>query len=666
MNTQPVSTQARLFWRRSLFNSLFLALVLIAPPVLADDLVIELSDSPDAIEPSSTELNDLPQFIEPSPEIEPSATVLLERPVPTKAIEQPASSPAMSQVPSVSQLAEVQPTDIQPTRSNATAMAQVTSISQLSDVQPTDWAFQALQSLVERYGCIAGYPDGTYRGQRALTRFEFAAGLNACLDRINEIIQAGLADAITEEDLASVRRLQEEFAAELATLRGRVDALEARTAELEANQFSTTTVLRGQVWFNVTGAAATDDVQVETSNLGTPLNLRPAGRNSVTGRPIVSIVDGDDAEIVFNRYALLSLNTSFSGRDSLVTQLVFGSSNSPSNVFASAGLFNTFGTPFTDQTGTPTANVVSVRELFYSFPVGDDFQFVVGPRINWYRYFDQNAFTLFLTGASSFNASGSTLLNAIDRGSGLVIVWDINDQFDFAVGYLGENTEFLPDAFFNTSSNPSRGLFNGTNTITAQLTYSPSSRANLRFIYNRSTLAANVNIRNENGVITGQGVGGATGEPIYGVADDGFGGSIEDATADTFGFNFDWFITDNIGLFGRYTYGSTDIVPEDDDRDSGSINAQSLQAGISFLDFLTDGARLTLSYTTPFSVLDGRSFLAAGGGDGGVQYDFEATYYLPITNNIAIVPAIYFIGNPNNFSDNPNIWVGNLRTQFSF
>ena len=64
------------------------------------------------------------------------------------------------------------------------AFAQVTSVSQLSDVQPTDWAFQALQSLVERYGCIVGYPDGTYRGNRALTRYEFAAGLNAALDRV--------------------------------------------------------------------------------------------------------------------------------------------------------------------------------------------------------------------------------------------------------------------------------------------------------------------------------------------------------------------------------------------------------------------------------------------------------------------------------------------------
>jgi hypothetical protein len=59
-------------------------------------------------------------------------------------------------------------------------LAQVNSVSQLSDVQPTDWAFQALQSLVERYGCIAGYSDGTYRGNRATGRYEFTAGLNSC------------------------------------------------------------------------------------------------------------------------------------------------------------------------------------------------------------------------------------------------------------------------------------------------------------------------------------------------------------------------------------------------------------------------------------------------------------------------------------------------------
>jgi Carbohydrate-selective porin, OprB family/S-layer homology domain len=134
------------------------------------------------------------------------------------------------------------------------AMEQVTSVSQLSDVKPTDWAFQSLQSLVERYGCIAGYPDKTYRGNRALTRYEFAAGLNSCMDRINELIGAGTADLVKKDDLEALKKLQEEFAAELATLRGRVDALEARTATLEKQQFSTTTKLVGEVIFSLAGA----------------------------------------------------------------------------------------------------------------------------------------------------------------------------------------------------------------------------------------------------------------------------------------------------------------------------------------------------------------------------------------------------------------------------
>ncbi len=158
------------------------------------------------------------------------------------------SNDAMSQVMSVSQLSDS-------TVSNQ-AMSQVTSVSQLSDVQPTDWAFQALQSLVERYGCIAGYPDRTYRGNRAISRYEFAAGLNACMDRVNELIAAATEDLATKEDLATLQRLQEEFAAELATLRGRVDALEVRTATLQEQQFSTTTKLVGEVAFALSDSFA--------------------------------------------------------------------------------------------------------------------------------------------------------------------------------------------------------------------------------------------------------------------------------------------------------------------------------------------------------------------------------------------------------------------------
>ncbi|WP_287359151.1 iron uptake porin, partial [Moorena sp. SIO3B2] len=121
-------------------------------------------------------------------------------------------------------------------------MDQVTSVSQLSDVQPTDWAFQALQSIVERYGCMAGYPDSSYRGNRPLNRYEFAAALNACFDQLSKIIVApNLASSYFKEDLEAIQRLQGEFTLELARLRGNLDAVTARTAEVEITEFSTTT-----------------------------------------------------------------------------------------------------------------------------------------------------------------------------------------------------------------------------------------------------------------------------------------------------------------------------------------------------------------------------------------------------------------------------------------
>ncbi|MCZ0902795.1 iron uptake porin, partial [Microcoleus sp. HI-ES] len=219
---------------------------------------------------------------------------------------------------------------------------QVTSVSQLSDVRPTDWAFQALQSLVERYGCIAGYPDGTFRGNRAMTRYEFAAGLNACLDKVSELIRGGTGNFATRDDLAALQRLQEEFAAELATLRGRVDALEARTSELEANQFSTTTKLTGEAIF-----ALSDDFGGNVGLFGTD-NRR---------------LGSDNNEAVFQQRVRLNLNTSFTGRDLLLTRLQVGNGRN----------FNLGATSEGTQTWNVvgrTDNVVALDTLLYKFPVG--------------------------------------------------------------------------------------------------------------------------------------------------------------------------------------------------------------------------------------------------------------------------------------------------------
>ncbi len=124
-------------------------------------------------------------------------------------------------------------------------MGQVTNVDQLRDVAPTDWAYEALRSLVERYGCIVGYPDQTFRGNRALTRWEFAAGLNACMEQMERLIAA--TEAVLREDIEKLQRLAKEYEAELAALGGRLDNLEGRVAFLEDHQFSTTTKLAGEI-----------------------------------------------------------------------------------------------------------------------------------------------------------------------------------------------------------------------------------------------------------------------------------------------------------------------------------------------------------------------------------------------------------------------------------
>ncbi|MBE9043019.1 iron uptake porin [Pleurocapsales cyanobacterium LEGE 10410] len=547
--------------------------------------------------------------------------------------------------------------------SDANGMSQITNVQQLRDIAPTDWAYEALRSLVERYGCISGFPEQTYRGSQPLSRYEFAAGLNSCLNQIERLIASS--NSVSQTDLDTIERLNQDFAAELATIGGRVDELETRTAVLEDNQFSATSKLTGNVFLNLTGASAGDDVLAETVSLDTDLSLRRAGRDAANN-PIISTIE-DDPEVTFSYYTWINFNSSFTGKDTLVTQLVAGNGNSPANNFVSAGLYNTFGTPFTDQTGTATGTgTVELRELFYDFPIGEKLRVVVGPRINWYRYFDNNAYTFFLTGASSYNSSGGTLVNPIDRGSGAVITYDFNDLLTFKLGYLGENTEFLPDAFFNTSSDPNKGLFSATQTLTAEIDLAIAETANIRLMYTRSTVDNNQPIFDGDGNLTGFGVGGATGEPIYGVADDGFGGTIGDAPGDTFLVNFDWAILDRLGIFGRYSYGSTSIRPTNPALENGEVNAQAFQIGVAFPDLGREGALGTLSFVVPFDVTDGEEFLASGAGDGGTQYEFEATYNFPVNDNLSILPAFYLVANPNNFEDNPDIYVGNVRMQFRF
>ena len=185
---------------------------------------------------------------------------------------------------------------------------QVNSVSQLRDVSPTDWAYEALTSLVERYGCIVGYPDRTFRGNRALSRYEFAAGLNACMQQMERLIAGS--ESVLREDVATLQRLVTEFEAELAALGARVDNLEGRVAFLEDNQFSTTTKLQGEVIFAITDVLAGDG---STSTF--PAIFSPTGNIDI---------DNPSQQTVFANRVRLDLISSFTGQDQLKIRLTSG------------------------------------------------------------------------------------------------------------------------------------------------------------------------------------------------------------------------------------------------------------------------------------------------------------------------------------------------------
>ncbi|MEY3768655.1 MAG: hypothetical protein RLZZ11_1725, partial [Cyanobacteriota bacterium] len=160
---------------------------------------------------------------------------------------------------------------------------------------------------MEKYGCVAGYPNGTFKGGQAMSRYEAAALLNACLDRVTEV---------TDE----LRRLQKEFEQELAVLKGRVDGLEAKVGKLEAAQFSTTTKLQGEATF-VLGGNNFGGVSANGSSTGT----------STKG-------NREFGAVSLNYDVRLNLSTSFSGKDLLYTRLRAG--NFANNAWNGSSSFN--------------------------------------------------------------------------------------------------------------------------------------------------------------------------------------------------------------------------------------------------------------------------------------------------------------------------------------
>jgi hypothetical protein len=509
------------------------------------------------------------------------------------------STPGMGQVTSVNQLSANQ----QPNR----AMSQLTSVTQLSDVQPTDWAYQALQSLVERYGCIVGYPDSTYRGQRALTRFEFAAGMNACLDRISELLAASTADLATKEDLATLQRLQEEFAAELAALRGRVDELDARTTALEANQFSTTTKLGGETLFFVSDIFNEDE--------------------------------GFENQTTVQARVRLIFDSSFTGRDLLRARL-------------QAGNLQPFDQPGFDLGFGAVANTggdFRMDLLSYQFPVGDF------ARIN-----------LFANGGGLDDATFGNTINPLDNparsaitrfGQRNPIYRTAQTSAGAAINFLFTENISLQAAYLageNSDPNPGAGLLNGNYGALGQLTFrNIFDVVDLAFTYVNAYTGTAPNADGS----TSAGVPFGLGSRFSRVDVD------RPVIANSYGVEANFKILKGLQIGGWAGYSHVRALG------LGDADVWSYAGTLALPDLLGRGnlaglivgmqPRLTGSDSTIGDVLGSRK-------DPDVGLHVEAFYRWALNDNIDITPGFIWATAPNHNSDNNDLFMGVVRTTFRF
>jgi Carbohydrate-selective porin, OprB family/S-layer homology domain len=500
----------------------------------------------------------------------------------------------------------------------ADSVSQVSSVSELTDVDPNQWAFQALKSLVERYGCIEGYPSKKYLGNRPLSRYEFAAGLNSCLDKIGEQIAAAVADKATKDDLAAVQRLQEEFKVELATLRGRVDSLEAKTKELEAHQFSTTTKLDGSVVMAIQGGSAGNNVR--------------AGDFDPIGRP------GSSANTTFFGRTTLNFRASFTGKDELLVRMrgVTGQDISSSFPGISSNLGTAFyGGNFDGSTATPATNgnaTVSFDKIRYTTTLfGDNFRIFVGPRIDLFEIIDTNSFANneevdFSNGFMINNP----LITFIFAGPGAGADWKISDQFSLRAAYIAGQG--------GASNGSGRGGLTGSDAIgSAELEFRPSQTSKIKLQYSGFTTEIGPNPA---GVSRGL-LGGTVGSP---------------QKTDVFGVNAEWAITPSVGIFGRYgtgtqkTFGALGL---------GDQTLSTWQVGFAFPDLFAPGNTLGIAAGQPIKI-------TSGAVPSGTETNYELYYNFKLNDRITLTPDIQIISQPVNVAGNGSITVGTLRAVFNF
>jgi hypothetical protein len=513
---------------------------------------------------------------------------------------------------SKSKVLEIPEPQIEKLYSNAPPeLDEITNVHQLQDVTPDHWAYEALRNLVEKYGCISDISDGKFNGNRAINRYEFAVNLNSCLMKIGRLID-GLNNKFSQkEDLVVIKRLQSEFATEIAAITSKIDNLEERIGFVQEHRFSPTSVLRGSVSFNLISA------------FGNKKAVSPGG--SSKGKV--------DENLTLSGRTIVNIDTSFTGKDRLRTQLV-------------AGNVNSFGSPVTGTNMTllvgavNTSNNVKLGTLFYQFPIGDRGTIAIAPVAD----FPTRIFPALNPVNSISNFGAESPIYSFAFGSGATAYYRFTDKIAGGITYLTTSAD-----------NPKEGLFHGQYTVLAQATYAPSDQLALALTYAHYYAyrpGSTIDVTGSKGSLFAQ-------LPF---------GANTPTSSNAFGLQFTYKLTNQLILGGwsSYFHAQAEGSPKVSDLNGfrgSNANIWSWAITASFADLGKLGSQVSFVFGVPPKVMSND---IVGRKDKDTSLHIELSYSYPITDKISITPGFLVITNPEHNAANAPIWLGLIRTSFSF
>ena len=480
------------------------------------------------------------------------------------------------------------------------SMSQITNVDRLRDVSPVDWAYEALANLASRYGCISGFPNNTYRGNQPVSRYEFAAGLNSCLNKLEGVIAAS--EEVSTQDLEILLRLMQDFQTELAIVKGKTDGAEARVVDLELTQFSATTKLTGEVIFG----------------LGSVLS------------------GNDDNSTVLGDRVRLELNTSFTGKDLLFTRLATGNFPSLTN-----------DTGFQGDLGfiAPEDNDLQLELLYYTFPIGSNTNIILGATgteadelVNTVNILDGDG----ASGAISlFGTRNPIYLPPGDAGLG--ISHELGNTVEISGGYLASDANRSTD---------DGGIFEAPYSALAQVLFTPVDSLDVAFTY--------VHSRNQSDTETGSSKANVRSL----TASDAFPDGVS-TVSDSYGIELSWTISDRLIVGGWGTLSKvTTLSTLNGSLDRGTQDIWNTALTVALPDLGKEGNLAGIILGIEPTVTN--SSINNLAKDEDLSFHVEAFYQYQINDFIAVTPGVVWITAPDNNNNNEDLFIGTIRTTFSF